>query len=101
MKKSNLKWLSNGYQVNVHCIGDQANRIILDAFESFDGDLLRSRIEHAQIISPDDIPRFKNIGIIPSMQPTHATTDMSYVESRIGHERSKGAYIWQQLLNSG
>jgi predicted amidohydrolase YtcJ len=73
----------------------------LDAFESFDGDLLRSRIEHAQIIHPNDIPRFKKIGVIPSMQPTHATSDMSYIEARIGHERSKGAYIWQGFLDLG
>ena len=85
----------------MHCIGDKANRLVLDAFESYNGDRLRSRIEHAQILSPVDIPRFRKLGIIPSMQPTHATTDMAYIESRIGHERSKGAYIWQKFLDLG
>lgn len=85
----------------MHCIGDKANRIILDAFESFKGDLLRSRIEHAQIVSPIDKSRFKSIGIIPSVQPTHCTSDMTYIEARIGHERCKGAYIWQEFLDLG
>jgi predicted amidohydrolase YtcJ len=85
----------------VDCIGDHANQLALDAFQSYQGYRLRSRIEHAQIISPVDISRFGKLGIIPSMQPTHATTDMAYIESRIGHERSKGAYIWQKFLDVG
>jgi predicted amidohydrolase YtcJ len=91
--------------VNVHAIGDRGNRIVLDAFEA----ALKSnpkvdhrfRIEHAQVISPQDIPRFAELGVIPSMQATHQTSDMRWAEARVGPLRIKGAYAWRSLLNTG
>ncbi|KAI8821148.1 amidohydrolase family-domain-containing protein [Fimicolochytrium jonesii] len=104
------KWAKNGYQVNVHCIGDRANRIALDGFEAAFRNLSltadearerRMRIEHAQIIAPEDIERFAKLGIIPSMQPTHATSDMTYAETRLGPSRIRTAYAWKSLLKTG
>ena len=97
--------LRSGFQVNVHAIGDRGDRIVLDAFES----ALRAapkadhrfRIEHAQVLSPEDIPRFARIGVIPSMQPTHQTSDMRWAEVRVGPQRIRGAYAWRSLLNTG
>lgn len=100
-----MKAASHGFQTNVHAIGDRANRVVLNAFENVKDSLgeqgLRHRIEHAQVVSPRDIPRFKQLGIIASMQPTHATSDMNMAEDRIGAERMKGAYAWQQFLDQG
>ncbi len=97
--------LRAGYQVNVHAIGDAANRQVLDSFEgaykAVGGRQLRNRIEHAQVVAPSDIPRFKQLDIIASMQPTHATSDMNMAESRIGAERLKGAYAWRTFLDQG
>ncbi len=97
--------LSAGYQVNIHAIGDAANRQVLDAFEaayrSVGGRALRNRIEHAQVVAPSDIPRFKQLDLIASMQPTHATSDMNMAEARIGPERLKGAYAWRAFLDQG
>jgi predicted amidohydrolase YtcJ len=93
-----------GFQVGVHAIGDRGNRLVLDAFERAQKDnpaALRNRIEHAQIIALDDIPRFAELGVIASMQPTHATSDMNMAEDRIGPERIKGGYAWRKLLDSG
>lgn len=91
--------IAHGFQVNTHAIGDRANRIVLDAYErtfaAIGGRHLRHRIEHAQIVHSDDIPRFKQLNIIASMQPTHATSDMNMAEDRLGTERMKGAYAWQ------
>jgi len=90
-----------GYQVGVHAIGDRANRVALDAFEA-QGDVHgRHRIEHAQIIAPGDIPRFARLGVIASMQPTHATSDLPWAGERVGAERLRGAYAWRSLLNAG
>jgi predicted amidohydrolase YtcJ len=97
--------LRRGFQVNVHAIGDRGNRIVLDAFDS----ALRTvpvadhrfRIEHAQVVSLQDIPRFARLGVIPSMQATHQTSDMRWAESRVGPERIRGAYAWRSLLNTG
>jgi len=97
--------LARGFQVNVHAIGDRGNRIALDAFES----ALRAnpkadhrfRVEHAQVISPEDIPRFARLGVIPSMQATHQTSDMRWAEARVGPQRIRGAYAWRSLLNTG
>jgi hypothetical protein len=97
--------LRRGFQVNVHAIGDRGNRIVLDAFR----DALnahptadhRFRIEHAQVISAEDIPRFAALGVIPSMQATHQTSDMRWAESRLGPERIRGAYAWRSLLKTG
>jgi predicted amidohydrolase YtcJ len=97
--------LRSGFQVNVHAIGDRGNRIVLDAFESAlkagpKADH-RFRIEHAQVVSAEDIPRFARLGVIPSMQPTHQTSDMGWAEVRVGPQRIRGAYAWRSLLNTG
>ena len=100
------KALGYGYQVCVHAIGDKGNREVLDSFaaaykEHPQGKKLRNRIEHAQIVSVDDIPRFVDLNLIASMQPTHATSDMNMAEDRVGHERIKGAYAWRTFLKQG
>jgi predicted amidohydrolase YtcJ len=93
------------YQIAIHAIGDSGNRIGLDeieqAYASVGGRHLRHRMEHAQVVALEDIPRFKSLDVIPSMQPTHATSDMNMAEDRIGAERLKGAYAWQSFLNQG
>ena len=100
-----LKTASGGYQTNIHAIGDRANRVALNAFENVRDSLgnqgLRHRIEHAQVVSLEDIPRFGELNIIASMQPTHATSDMNMAEDRVGPERIKGAYAWQRFLDQG
>jgi predicted amidohydrolase YtcJ len=97
--------LRAGYQVNVHAIGDAANRQVLDSFEgayqTVGGRALRNRIEHAQVVALVDIPRFKQLDLIASMQPTHATSDMNMAESRLGAERLQGAYAWRTFLDQG
>jgi predicted amidohydrolase YtcJ len=97
--------LRSGFQVNIHAIGDRGNRIALDAVEWALGLVPRAnhrfRIEHAQVISPEDIPRFAKLGVIPSMQPTHQTSDMGWAEARVGPQRIRGAYAWRSLLNTG
>ncbi len=100
------KALGHGYQVCVHAIGDKGNREVLDSFAAAykkypDGKKLRNRIEHAQIVSVEDIPRFVDLNLIASMQPTHATSDMNMAEDRVGHERIKGAYAWRTFLKQG
>jgi len=99
------KAMKAGYQVNIHAIGDAGNRQILDAYAAlipkYHNVELRHRIEHAQVVAPEDIPRFKQIGVIPSMQPTHATSDQNMAEQRVGHERIKGAYAWRTFLDQG
>jgi hypothetical protein len=93
-----------GFQVSIHAIGDRANRMALDVFSAVQGgerSALRNRIEHAQIIALDDIPRFAELGVIASIQATHATSDMNMAEDRIGPERIKGGYAWRRLLDSG
>ncbi len=99
------KAVSNGYQTNIHAIGDRANNVALNAFEqakeTFGEKGLRHRIEHAQIVSSEDIPRFAEVNIIASMQPTHATSDMNMAEDRVGPERIKGGYAWQTFLDQG
>lgn len=93
-----------GFQVGVHAIGDHGNRMALNAFAKAQGNKmspLRNRIEHAQIIALDDIPRFADLGVIASMQPIHATSDMNMAEDRIGPERIKGGYAWRRLLDTG
>lgn len=94
-----------GYQVNVHAIGDLANTRVLDEFERLNRDstsrALRHRVEHAQILRPDDIARFKSLGVIASVQPTHATSDKNMAGDRLGEARLEGAYAWQTLFESG
>ncbi|NGP77227.1 amidohydrolase [Balneolaceae bacterium YR4-1] len=100
-----MKTASEGFQTNVHAIGDRANRVVLDAFANVKDSLgeqgLRHRIEHAQIVSLEDIPRFKELNIIASMQPTHATSDMNMAEDRVGSERIEGGYAWKTFLEQG
>jgi len=96
--------LKRGFQVCVHAIGDRANRMVLDRFQAALAAVPtqdpRLRIEHAQIVSPPDLERFARLGIIASMQPTHATSDMPWVPARLGPDRLAGAYAWKTLLDS-
>jgi predicted amidohydrolase YtcJ len=97
------KAVAKGFQVNTHAIGDGANRAALDAY----ADVLkgpndkRFRVEHAQIVSPEDFEKFRKYSVLASMQPTHATSDMPWAQDRIGPERIKGAYAWQTLMKLG
>ncbi|KAI5474325.1 protein of heat shock protein Hsp70 family [Pseudohyphozyma bogoriensis] len=97
--------IAKGFQVASHGIGDRANQIILDAYAEalkfHEGEDLRPRVEHAQIMRMDDIRRMGELGVISSFQPTHATSDMGYAEKRVGSERIKGAYAWASLVKSG
>lgn len=94
-----------GFQIALHAIGDLANRAALDAFEAaqrangrYDA---RHRIEHAQVVAPDDFARFAALGVIASMQPVHQSTDMRWAGQRLGPERSLGAYAWRSMLRHG
>jgi len=97
------KALAKGFQVNTHAIGDRANRTVLEAY----ADVLkgpndkRFRIEHAQIVAPEDFAKFKLYSIIASMQATHATSDMLWAQDRVGPARIKGGYAWQTFLHLG
>jgi predicted amidohydrolase YtcJ len=95
-----------GLQPCVHAIGDRANRMVLDALESaFRSNGARSdvrpRIEHAQIIAPQDIPRFAPLGVIASVQSTHQVSDMAWVQARLGRKRARHAYPWRSLIDAG
>lgn len=94
-----------GFQIGIHAIGDKGNHWVLNAYEKarhLNGSRdSRHRIEHAQVLHDDDIPRFAALGIIASMQPTHCITDKRFAEKRIGMERCRGAYAWQRLLDAG
>jgi predicted amidohydrolase YtcJ len=94
-----------GIQANTHAIGDRANRMVLDLYQELvpDGERAarRFRIEHAQIVARDDLPRFAELGVIASMQPIHATSDMPWAGLRVGRDRLYGAYAWQRLRESG
>jgi predicted amidohydrolase YtcJ len=98
--------MQHGYQFNVHAIGDRGNRETLDIFERAYTDAgpgdYRWRIEHAQHLHPDDIPRFGRLGVIASMQGVHATSDGPWIGAKLGRQRSQeGAYVWQSLMRSG
>lgn len=102
--------LKQGIQVETHAIGDKANRFILDEYETALKTVPESerkvanprwRVEHAQIINPVDIPRFAKLGIIPSMQPSHAIGDLFFAPSRLGVDRLKGAYAWESFIKLG
>ena len=92
-------------QVATHAIGDRGNRIVLDTYARVLGDNAagdhRWRVEHAQVVALEDIPRFAQLHLVASMQPTHATSDMGWAEQRVGPERIKGAYAWQRYLQQG
>src|SRR3989442_4795462 len=102
--------LQKGIQVETHAIGDYANRFILDEYEKALNAVTKSerkiaqprwRDEHSQIVNPADIPRFAKLGIIPSMQPSHAIGDLHFAPSRLGMDRLKGAYAWNSFLKTG
>ena len=95
-----------GVQVATHAIGDRGNRIVLDTYEhALAGQGVRPdprwRVEHAQVVAPEDIPRFAQLRLVASMQPTHATSDMPWAEARLGHDRLEGAYAWRRYLDLG
>ena len=93
-----------GFQVGIHAIGDFGNQLALNSFEKAqDGkpSPLRNRIEHAQIIALSDIPRFAELGVVASIQSTHATSDKNMAEDRVGPDRIRGGYAWRRLLDSG
>lgn len=92
-------------QVAIHAIGDRGARVVLDAIEAglaaTDGGPGRHRLEHAQVVAPEDFARFAELGVIASVQPTHATSDMGWAEDRLGPERTRGAYAWRTLTDAG
>src|SRR5438046_8765041 len=102
--------LRSGIQVETHASGDRANRLIVNlyvqAFKAVPPNARkiqepRWRLEHAQIFDPVDIPRFAKLGVIPSMQPSHAISDLFFAQARLGMDRLAGAYAWQSFLKSG
>src|SRR5437016_1254088 len=102
--------LKQGIQVETHAIGDRANRFVLDEYERAFKSVPaaerkiagpRWRDEHSQIVNPADLPRFSKLGVIPSMQPSHAIGDLFFASRRLGMERLQGAYAWQTLIKSG
>jgi predicted amidohydrolase YtcJ len=105
-----IEALKRGIQVETHAIGDRANRFVLDEYESAFKAVPASqrkvvdprwRDEHTQIVNPSDLPRFAKLGVIPSMQPSHAIGDLFFAPRRLGLERLQGAYAWQSLIKSG
>ena len=97
--------MAAGYQVNTHAIGDLANAKVLDYYEQLiakhDNRDLRHRIEHSQILRLQDIPRFESLGVVASIQPTHATSDKNMAADRLGEQRLRGAYVWKSLKDAG
>src|SRR5262245_21039274 len=108
VERQTLDALDHGFQMCVHAIGDRANTLVLDAFDRALAKASpaaradhRLRVEHAQILAEPDIPRFARLGVLPSMQPTHCTSDMRWAEARLGPVRLAGAYAWRSLLAAG
>ncbi|MCE9602503.1 MAG: amidohydrolase [Gemmatimonadetes bacterium] len=105
IKEVATRALRAGFQVNTHAIGDRGNRLVLDSYEAALKAVPtadhRFRVEHAQILNYDDIPRFAQLGVIPSMQASHQTSDMYWAANRLGENRLRGAYAWRSLLESG
>ncbi|MFH1763642.1 MAG: amidohydrolase [Gemmatimonadota bacterium] len=105
--QSATELLPMGFNMRIHCIGDGANHIAINAYEralkatGIDGKDARFALEHAQVFIPEDIPRLLDLGIIAAMQPLHATEDMNFAEARMGSERLKYAYIWSDLIDLG
>ena len=99
-----LQAMKAGFQVNTHAIGDNANQVVLNKYQtaiaSTDSKALRHRVEHAQILDLADVPRFAQLGVIASVQATHATSDKNMAENRLGKARLAGAYAWRKLLNA-
>jgi predicted amidohydrolase YtcJ len=105
LRAVSIRALQHGFQVATHAIGDRGNRLALDAYaaalQAVPTVDHRFRIEHAQILDHADVPRFAQLGIIPSMQAVHATSDMYWAANRLGPARILGAYAWRSLLNTG
>ncbi|WP_345742543.1 amidohydrolase [Shewanella algicola] len=99
-----LQAMKAGFQVNTHAIGDNANQVVLNKYQTAiaatDSKALRHRVEHAQILDLADVPRFAQLGVIASVQATHATSDKNMAENRLGKARLAGAYAWRKLLNA-
>ena len=89
-----------GFQIGFHAIGDRAVEMALNALAN-SGPAMRNRIEHSQVVEPQDIPRYKSLGIVASMQPSHLLTDMNWAESRLGPQRAHFAYAWKAFLDAG
>jgi predicted amidohydrolase YtcJ len=101
-----VRALKANFQVAVHAIGDLANQIAVNAFRRALQDVpaakdSRLRVEHAQVVALEDIPKFALLGLVVSMQPPHCTSDMGWAETRLGPQRIKGAYVWRSFLNTG
>jgi predicted amidohydrolase YtcJ len=94
-----------GFQIAIHAIGDRGNREALNLLErAYRGAGVRDprpRIEHVQMLAPEDVPRFASLGVLPSMQPTHCTSDMPWIAERVGAERTRLAYAWRSLIDAG
>jgi predicted amidohydrolase YtcJ len=105
IERLTLEALDRGFQVCVHAIGDRASTLVLDAFERALARRprpdARLRVEHAQILRERDVPRFARLGVLPSMQATHCTSDMAWAAERLGPARLGGAYAWRSLLATG
>src|SRR4029078_10617987 len=105
VERLTLEALDRGFQVCVHAIGDRANTLVLDAFERALARTPRPdhrlRVEHAQVLAERDVPRFARLGVLPSMQATHCTSDMAWASERLGADRLRGAYAWRSLLATG
>lgn len=105
IKEVATRALRAGFQVNTHAIGDRGNRLVLDSYaealKAVPTADHRFRVEHAQILNYDDIPRFAELGVIPSMQASHQTSDMYWAGTRLGEGRLRGAYAWRSLLETG
>lgn len=107
LERITTRALRHGFQVATHAIGDRGNRMVLNAYAAAQKAVperrdARLRVEHAQILHPADIPRFRELGVIASMQGNHCTSDMPWVPLRLGPERTpQSAYVWQSLLQSG
>lgn len=105
LRSATIDALKHGFQVCTHAIGDRANDIVLRVYAAALKEVpvkdARLRIEHAQVLDSVDIPKFKEHGVIPSMQPTHATSDMYWAEARLGPKRIRYAYAWRSLLKTG
>lgn len=100
-----IKGLDAGFQLAIHAIGDKANRDVLDLYENYfktnpKSKELRHRIEHVQIVHPDDFSRFSKLNVIASVEPAHAVEDMPWAINRVGEKRAKGAYAWRTLRNN-
>jgi predicted amidohydrolase YtcJ len=95
--------IERGYAIATHAIGDGANRLVLDAYERLRGSYPDAllRVEHAQIVHPDDLPRFESLDVIPTMQATHCTSDAPMAEARLGPERCAYAYGWRAMRRAG